>query len=122
MQTMETAPDHPSADRACTEMRGSHLEVHERGGGRWLIDRVGLRYVELPPDRDVDVETCGLAWMSFLDVRADDATGDLVIQVTPTRIVRLRHSSELARRSARLATLVAGSSVNTPTTKQSAEK
>lgn len=90
MQSIQIATEFDDSPVSAT-MSGNHLEIHELGGGRWIIDRQLLRYMELPPDRDVDITTCGLHWTSFLDIHADDATGDLVIHVTPTRIVRLSH-------------------------------
>jgi len=70
---------------------GSHLEVHDLSGGRWVIDRDQRRYAEAPSDHPVGVDVCGFDWTPYVDIHSDDVTGDLVIHVTPTRIVRLSH-------------------------------
>jgi hypothetical protein len=74
-----------------TEVAGSTFELVELAPRRLLIDRDTRSYAELPSGHEVEPHGCGYDWTPYLDIERDDATGDLVIHVTATRLVRLCH-------------------------------
>ncbi len=67
---------------------GRSVEIHDSANARFLIDRDGWEFARLP----VGVSTTsviGAPWTSFEDAFLDRVTGDLVLQLDTTHLVRV---------------------------------